>query len=86
MTQCQFVRHGDALDDNVTNVFFEEKRVLFIDGCPTPMYIFREAEGMSDDLDINVVPFQQIDVRKIIYDKYLYETVGARILEGRKDI
>lgn len=79
MTQYYFLRHGDALDDYGMSVYIEEKRILFNNG-QLPLLICRELEDNSSRNGIEDVAFKQIDVRKIIYDKYVYEILAQKIL------
>lgn len=84
MTKYLYLRHGEALDDEYS-IYMEDKRVIFVDNNPVPKYIYREAEGPSNQFKADEVPFRQYDVRKIIYDKYLYETVGDKIMANKTD-
>ena len=85
MTEYNFVRHGEAMEDIGVDMFIEQKRVLFEDhGNPLkfPLMLIREGEGVNEDLNMDAIPFKQIDVRKIIYDKNIYETIGKKIIEN----
>jgi len=66
--------------------YLEEKRVIFDPVSKYPLYITREGEGYSSKFSINDVPFEQLDVRRLIYDKYMFETVGNKILNHDLDI
>lgn len=85
MTQSLFFKHGEELDDYGSNLYVEEKRVLFSQGEPLQFYLVRDGEGSSRTLDIKALPFKQIDVKKVIYDKYAFETVGIKIFNGKTD-
>ena len=85
MTQYLFFKHGEELDDYGFNLYVEEKRVLFSQGKPLQFYLVRDGEGASKDFDIKTLPFKQIDVSKVIYDKYVFETLGSKIFEGKTD-
>lgn len=76
----------DALDDYGQYVFMEEKRVIFDPVSKYPLYITREGEGYSAKFSISDVPFEQLDVRRLVYDKYMFETVGSKILNRDFDI
>jgi hypothetical protein len=85
MTEYNFVRHGEAMEDIGVDMFIEQKRVLFEDhGNPLkfPLMLIREGEGVNEDLNMDAIPIKQIDVRKIIYDKNIYETIGKKIIEN----
>ncbi len=85
MTDYAFVRHGEAIDDYGASMFIEQKRVLFEDHAKqlkTPLMLFREGEGYSATLDMDEIPFRQIDVRRIIYDKNIYENQAKEIIEN----
>ena len=85
MTDYNYVRHGEALEDFGFSLFVEQKRVLFeADGKPLkiPQMLFREGEGMSESLNMDEIPFRQIDIRKLIYDKNTYELIAQKIING----
>ncbi|MCR5453695.1 MAG: hypothetical protein K6F33_01750 [Bacteroidales bacterium] len=85
MTEYAFVRHGEAIDDFGSNMFIEQKRILFeanAQHLKTPLMLFREGEGYSSTLNMDEIPFRQIDVSRIIYDKNIYETQGKEIIEN----
>ncbi len=76
----------DMVDDYGQYEYLEEKRVIFDPVSKYPLYITREGEGYSSKFSINDVPFEQLDVRRLIYDKYMFETVGSKILNHDMDI
>lgn len=85
MTDYCFVRHGEAIEDFGASMFIEQKRVLFeANGKPlkTPLMLFREGEGVSENLNMDEIPFRQIDVRRIIYDKNTYELIAQKIINN----
>lgn len=87
MTNYNYVRHGEAIEDVGASVFMEQKRVLFeAVGTPLnfPLMLFREGEGMSETLKMDEIPFRQIDVRKIIYDKNTYELIAKKIINNEE--
>lgn len=87
MTQQLFVSHGDALDDYGVNLFLEEKRIIFSQTNGTaPIYITRDFEGANNLTDIRNVAFKQLDVRRIIYDKNVFETIGLKIYNHETDL
>ena len=47
-----------------------------------PLILFREVEGVSENLDMDKIPFRQIDIRRILYDKNTYETIGKEIINN----
>ena len=87
MTVLLSVKHGESLDDGLgTYYFYQERRLLFPrskDGFPS--YITRDGEGTSESFNIKTLPFKQIDVRKIVYDKYNFEIIGGKIFNGKTD-
>ncbi|MBQ1697205.1 MAG: hypothetical protein II075_04940 [Bacteroidales bacterium] len=87
MTDYNYVRHGEAIDDFGVSMFIEQKRVLFeAGGKPLnfPLMLFREGEGISENLNMDEIPFRQIDIRKIIYDKNIYELIAHKIISGEE--
>lgn len=85
MTDYNYVRHGEAIEDFGVSMFIEQKRVLFEAGgkpLKFPLMLFREGEGMSESLNMDEIPFRQIDVRKLIYDKNIYELIAQKIING----
>lgn len=77
---------GEPFEDYGVYEFVEEKRVVFVSAGQPPLYIYREGEGYSQQFDISEVPFEQFDVKNLLYDKYMFETVGAKILNNDRDI
>ena len=87
MTDYSFVRHGEAIEDFGSSMFIEQKRVLFETGgkpLKFPLMLFREGEGVSENLNMDEIPFRQIDVRKIIYDKNIYELIAQKIINNEE--
>lgn len=87
MTDYNYVRHGEAIDDFGVSMFIEQKRVLFEAGgkpLKFPLMLFREGEGVSENLNMDEIPFKQIDVRKIIYDKNIYELIAQKIINNEE--
>jgi hypothetical protein len=87
MTDYSFVRHGEAIEDFGSSMFIEQKRVLFEAGgkpLKFPLMLFREGEGVSENLNMDEIPFRQIDVRKIIYDKNIYELIAQKIINNEE--
>jgi len=86
MTIAYFLKHGESLDDGVGTYYFrEERRLLFPSKGGIPSYIMRDGEGTTDNFDIKRLPFKQIDVKKIVYNKYNYEIIGEKIFNGKTD-
>lgn len=77
---------GESLDDFGVYEFVEEKRVVFLHPGQPPLYIYREGEGYSMQFDISSVQFEQFDVKNLLYDKYMFETVGSKILNNDRDL
>ena len=87
MTDYSFVRHGEAIEDFGSSMFIEQKRVLFETGgkpLKFPLMLFREGEGVSENLNMDEIPFRPIDVRKIIYDKNIYELIAQKIINNEE--
>ncbi len=87
MTDHNYVRHGEAIDDFGVSMFIEQKRVLFEAGgkpLKFPLMLFREGEGVSENLNMDEIPFKQIDIRKIIYDKNTYELIAQKIINNEE--
>lgn len=87
MTEYEFVRHGEAIEEFGASMFIEQKRVLFESaGKPlkTPLMLFREGEGNSASLNMDEIPFRQIDIQKIIYDKNIYEIQAQKIINNEQ--
>ena len=87
MTDYNFIRHGEEMEDIGSSMFVERKRILFeANGKPlkTPLMLFREGEGVSTSLNMDEIPFRQIDVRKLIYDKNIYEDIAHKIISGEE--
>lgn len=79
-------KSADGLDDFGVYEFVEEKRVIFEHSGKSPLYIVREGEGLSQQFNIGEVQFEQFDIKHLIYDKYMFETVGTKILNHDKNI
>lgn len=77
---------GEGIDDFGVYEFVEEKRVIFLHSGKSPLYIVREGEGYSMQFNIGDVQFEQFDIKRLIYDKYMFETVGSKILSHDKNI
>lgn len=87
MTDYNFVKHGEDMEDIGMSMFVEQKRILFeANGKPLkfPLMLFREGEGVSTSLNMDEIPFRQIDVRKLIYDKNIYEDIAHKIISGEE--
>ena len=87
LTDYNYVRHGEAIDDFGVSIFIEQRRVLFEAGgkpLKFPMMLFREGEGVSENLNMDEIQFKQIDVRKIIYDKNIYELIAQKIINNEE--
>lgn len=88
MTDYNFVKHGEEMEDLGVSMFIEQKRILFeANGKPLkfPLMLFREGEGVSTSLNMDDIPFRQIDVRKLIYDKNTYEDIAHKIICGEME-
>jgi hypothetical protein len=75
------------MEDIGMSMFIEQKRILFeANGKPLkfPLMLFREGEGVSTSLNMDEIPFRQIDVRKLIYDKNIYEDIAHKIISGEE--
>ena len=83
LTTFSYFRHGEQLDDYGFSLYQEERRMLFSqDGKPTT-YIVRETEGSSNEININRLPFKQIDTKNIFYDKSEFENLGFDLLNNK---
>ena len=85
MTDYNFVKHGEEMEDIGLSMFMEQKRVLFeANGkqLKTPLMLFREGEGIGENFNLDDIPFRQIDIRKLIYDKNIYEDIAHKIISG----
>ena len=88
MTDYNYVKHGEEMEDIGVSMFIEQKRILFeANGKPLkfPLMLFREGEGVSSSLNMDEIPFRQIDVRKLIYDKNTYEDIAHKIISGEME-
>jgi len=88
MTDYNYVKHGEEMEDIGVSMFIEQKRILFeANGKPLkfPLMLFREGEGVSTSLNMDEIPFRQIDVRKLIYDKNTYEDIAHKIISGEME-
>ena len=88
MTDYNYVKHGEEMEDIGVSMFIEQKRIIFeANGKPLkfPLMLFREGEGVSSSLNMDEIPFRQIDVRKLIYDKNTYEDIAHKILSGEME-
>ncbi len=82
MTDYMFVRHGEAIEDFGVSMFVEQKRMLFEangERLKVPLMLFREVEEYSANLNMDAIPFRQIDVTRIMYDKNIYELLANKI-------
>lgn len=88
MTDYNYVKHGEEMEDIGVSMFIEQKRIIFeANGKPLkfPLMLFREGEGVSSSLNMDEIPFRQIDVRKLIYDKNTYEDIAHKIISGEME-
>ncbi len=82
LTQVNYIRHGEQLEDYGYSIFQEERRLLFSNNGQPMAYLIRECEGSSSEINISIIPFKTIDTKNVFYDKSEFENLGFELLNG----